>query len=178
MIFCLVLILGCSKDDIGPQKLKISDLDKQASVSGKWSGVSRVRGVGFYGTPDVCNPASQGATYSVIMTGDLEGCLYAFVDEFKCLGNGYYFEKGREYFVGTYKGKSGTFRTTYNFEAKFEGCNGDGTPAGLEIFGLCQHPLVEGSGQGVFKGATGRLDFVDNVKATPINFPYIGTLKF
>jgi hypothetical protein len=34
----------------------------------------------------------------------------------------------------------------------------------VEIFGRCQHPLVAGTGSGVFAGATGRLDFKDEVE--------------
>jgi hypothetical protein len=111
-----------------------------------------------------------------LQTGDLQGCLYTFIDEYKCFENGIYLEKGRELFVGTYKGKTGSFRTTYTFEAQFEGCNGDGSPKGAEIRGRCQHPIVEGSGTGDFKGVTGRLDFIDDIKAG--NFPYTGHLKF
>ena len=87
-------------------------------------------------------------------------------------------EKGRELFVGTYKGKSGSFWTTYDFQAKFEGCNPDGTYAGAEISGQCQHYIVKGSGTGVFAGVTGRIDFWDDVNAVPINYPYIGDLTF
>ena len=52
---------------------------------------------------------------------------------------------------------------------------GDGAPAptfeswdphaatGVEVMGRCQHPLTAGSGTGIFAGATGRLDFKDEV---------------
>ena len=46
----------------------------------------------------------------------------------------------------------------------------------LEIFGRCQHPIVAGSGTGVFEGVTGRLDFKDDIAAG--NFPYRGHFKF
>jgi hypothetical protein len=55
------------------------------------------------------------------MTGDLEGCLYIFVDEYECSPSGTYREIGRELFVGSYNGGSGSFWTTYKFEAKYEG---------------------------------------------------------
>ena len=137
----------------------------------------KVSGIGYLDETDACNSKSQGATFALTMTGDLEGCLYVFVDEFSCT-NGNYLEKGRELFIGKYKGKSGTFRTTYDFQAKFEGCNPDGTYAGAEISGQCQHPIVKGSGTGVFAGVTGRFDMIDNVKADPINYPYFGHFKF
>jgi hypothetical protein len=83
---------------------------------------------------------------------------------------------GREYFVGTYNEEAGTFWTTYKFEAKFEDCSEDGSYLGMEIFGRCQHPIVKGSGTGVFEGVTGRLDFKDDIAAG--NFPYRGHLNF
>ena len=139
--------------------------------------VVTVSGIGYLDETDACKSASQGADFALRMTGDLEGYLYFFVDEFTCIfGN--YEEKGRELFVGTYKGKSGTFRTTYDFQGKYEGCNPDGSLAGAQISGQCQHYIVKGSGTGVFKGVTGRLDITDNVKANPIDYPYIGEFKF
>jgi hypothetical protein len=47
---------------------------------------------------------------------------------------------------------------------------------GAEIFGRCQHPIVNGSGEGVFSGVTGRLDMKDDIEAG--NYPYRGHLKF
>ena len=110
------------------------------------------------------------------MIGDLEGCWYIFVEEFDCSPSGTYRESGRELFVGTYMGKTGSFWTGYRFEGKYEVCNEDGTYAGLEIFGRCQHPIEDGSGEGVFKGVSGRFDFKDDIAAG--NFPYRGHLKF
>lgn len=138
-------------------------------------GAIPISGVGFYAETDECDYPSQGADYALRMTGDLTGCLYAFVDDFKC-ADGNYVEKGRELFVGTYKGHPGTFRTTYIFKGKYEGCNKDGSPAGAEISGGCHHPIIEGSGDGVFTGVTGFIDFVDNVETG--DFPYTGHLKF
>jgi hypothetical protein len=34
---------------------------------------------------------------------------------------------------------------------------------GSELHGRCQHPIVAGSGAGGFEGATGRVDFKDEV---------------
>ena len=83
--------------------------------------------------------------------------------------------KGREHFIGTYMGEQGEFWTTYRFEAKYEGCNEDGSYQGLEILGRCQHPLADGSGIGVFEGATGRLDMKDDIENG--NYPYRGHFK-
>jgi hypothetical protein len=181
LIFCLALItLGCSKDHTASQKLTQSE---QASVSSTASNVSsqavgaaQFSGVGFFDATDVCSSLSQGATYAVKMTGDLDGCLYIFVDEFECSPSGTYREVGRELFVGTYNGGSGSFRTTYKFESRYEGCSVDGSYLGLEIFGRCQHPIVDGSGDGVFLGVTGRLDMKDDIEAG--NYPYRGHIGF
>ena len=173
LIFGLALILGCSKDLPMSPELAQSD---QGSVLGKAAGANQISGIGTYATTDECDDVTVGAAYAVKMTGDLEGCLYAFVDTYNCSPSGTYRESGREHFVGTYKGEAGSFWTTYNFESKFEGCAADGAPLGAEIFGRCQHPIVKGSGDGVFKGVTGRLDFKDDIAAG--NFPYRGHLLF
>jgi hypothetical protein len=139
-------------------------------------GAKQISGIGAFDETDVCDFQSQGADFALIMTGDLEGCHYVFVDDFECSPSGTYREKGRELFVGTYNGEIGTFRTTYKFEAKYEGCAEDGSFLGAEIFGRCQHPIVARSGEGVFAGVSGRLDFKDDIAAG--NFPYRGHLRF
>jgi hypothetical protein len=179
LLFCMLSILtfvfvfGCSKSAPISQKLA---QDEQAPVSNKSSGATQISGIGFFATPAECDAASQGADYAVRMTGDLAGCLYVFIDDFNCSPSGTYREEGREYFVGTYKGNAGTFWTDYKFEAKYEGCAANGAPLGAEIFGRCQHPVVKGSGTGVFNGVTGRLDMKDDIEAG--NFPYRGHLQY
>jgi len=167
LIFCVSLIfVGCSKDS--PQESDLSHLKK----------ATQLNGIGYFDATDECNSAGQGATYSVNMTGDLEGCLYTYVDDFECSPSGTYREIGREYFVGTYNGESGTFWTTYKFEAKYEGCAENGSYVGAEIKGRCQHPIVNGSGEGVFEGVTGRLDFKDVIEEGTVIYPYRGHLSF
>lgn len=174
LILCLgVIIFGCSKDDAVSRKLTLSE---QGSVLMKARGATQISGIGFLAEANECDFVSQGATFAVKMTGDLEGCLYTFVDDFECSPSGTYREEGREHFVGTYNGESGEFWTGYKFEGKYEGCPLDGSPLGAEIFGRCQHPIVEGSGTGVFDGVTGRMDFKDDIEAG--NFPYRGHLQF
>ena len=171
--FLAVILFACSKDN-NPVSQKEALPEEQTSAN--ISGATQLSGVGFYATAGECDYVTQGAAYAVRMTGDLEGCLYAFIDEFECSPSGTYREEGREFFVGTYNGQSGTFWTAYKFEAKYEGCAENGAPLGPEIFGRCQHPIVEGSGTGVFGGVTGRLDFKDDIEAG--NFPYRGHLRF
>jgi hypothetical protein len=170
--FFAVILFGCNKDN-NPVLQEVALPEEQTTAINS-VGAIQISGVGFYATTGECDYENQGAAYAIRMTGDLEGCLYAFIDEFECSPSGTYREEGREYFVGMYKGQSGTFWTTYKFEARYEGC--DGGPLGAEIFGRCQHPIVAGSGTGVFGGVTGQLNFKDDIEAG--NFPYRGHLRF
>jgi hypothetical protein len=175
LIFCLgLIILGCSKDKPVSEQSTLSDQESVLMKAAR--GATQISGVAFLAATGECEPLIEGATFAIKMTGDLEGCLYAFIDEFECSPSGTYREEGREHFVGTYKGESGTFWTGYKFEGKYEGCAENGAALGAEIFGRCQHPIVEGSGTGVFEGVTGRLDFKDDIEAG--NFPYRGHLQF
>ena len=168
LIFCLALIIfGCSKDVPVSSELTQSE---QGSVLGKAGGATQISGIGSFAGTGECT--DEQATFALRMTGDLEGCLYTYVENSECSPSGTYREQGRELFVGTYNGVPGTFRTTYKFEAKYQDC------ANLigEKVGRCQHPIVAGSGTGVFAGVTGRLDFKDDVVVG--NFPYTGHLRF
>jgi hypothetical protein len=134
-------------------------------------GATQISGVGFYADEDTCgDPGGEGADYALILTGDLEGCLYTFVETTKSSPSGTYRETGREVFVAS--DGSGTFETTHRFAAKYE----DVANLTGEIFGRCQHPIVKGSGTGIFEGVTGRLDFKDDIEAG--NFPYRGHLRW
>jgi hypothetical protein len=174
MIFCLaVFCLGCTKNGSVSEKWKLSE---QGSVLLRSSGANQFDGIGYFDATDGCNSQGQGAAYAVNMTGELEGCLYTFIDEFECSPSGTYREIGREHFVGMYKGQSGSFWTEYKFEAKYEGCAVNGSALGLEILGRCQHPIVNGSGEGVFEGVTGRLDMKDDIEAG--NYPFRGHFQW
>jgi hypothetical protein len=104
----------------------------------------------------------QASIVSNTMTGSLVGCWY--LDTFALTtpepdlrGT------GTEHFVGCLdiEGKghctpadpAGTLTLTARFEFEFD--------AGREVSGRCQHQIV--SGTGGFLGATGRIDFTDNV---------------
>lgn len=136
-------------------------------------GATPISGVGFFATVGQCTDSEgAGADYALTMTGDLSGCHYVFVEAAKCSPGGGYFEAGRETFVGTYNGQPGTFRTNYVFTAKYLDCpNLVG-----EVAGRCQHPIVDGSGTGIFEGVTGRFDIKDDVEVG--NFPYRGHLLY
>jgi len=169
-----VIFFACSKNsNTAPQNEILQEEQTSANNS---AGATQLSGVGFFDETDGCNSAGQGADFALAMTGDLNGCLYVFVDEYECSPSGTYREEGREKFIGTYNGQSGTFWTTYKFEAKYEGCSPDGSYLGAEIFGRCQHPIVAGSGTGVFSGVTGQINFKDDIEAG--NFPYRAHLRF
>jgi len=141
-------------------------------------GATQISGVGFLPDEQTCNdpggegaaPGGEAADYALILTGDLEGCLYTSIETAKSSPSGTYRETGTEVFVAS--DGSGTFETTYRFEAKYE----DVDNLTGEIFGRCQHPIVKGSGTGIFEGVTGRLDFKDDIEA--VNFPYRGHLRW
>jgi hypothetical protein len=135
-------------------------------------GSTQISGVGFFAEPGECtDPQGQGSDFALRMTGDLQGCVYVFVETAVCSPAGTYNETGSEIFVGHYNGQFGTFDTSYQFAAKYEDCSN----LTGEFVGRCEHPLVKNTGTGVFEGFTGRLDFKDDVEAG--NFPYRGHLR-
>lgn len=138
-----------------------------ASVSA--AGATQISGVGYFAEAGDCaDPEGAGADFANNLTGDLEGCLYIFVETYECSPSGTYRETGTEIYVG----EGGTFGTTYLFTGKFDDC-----PNLLgQHFGRCQHPIVAGSGTGTYEGVTGRLDFKDDIAAG--NFPYRGHLNW
>lgn len=136
-------------------------------------GATQISGVGVFAAPGDCtDPEGAGADYALTMTGAFSGCHYVFVESARCTPGGAYSEEGTETFVGTYNGQSGTFRTNYLFTATYRDCD---NLLG-EIAGRCQHPIIEGSGTGVFEGVLGRFDMKDDVEAG--DFPYRGHLSF
>lgn len=123
-----------------------------------------------YGEGDICEPLDgEFAAYSdfvMRIEGDLTGCWYQLVDDYTMTPSGAYKEHGREVFVAD--GTGDVFQLTYTFTGKFDA-------DGNEIHGRCQHKIVAGSGTRVFEGATGRIDFKDDVDAG-INY-YRGHIK-
>lgn len=136
-------------------------------------GATQISGIGYFAAPGQCtDPEGQGADYALTMTGAFSGCHYVFVETARCSEGGAYFETGTETFVGLYNGQVGTFRTNYVFTATYQDCpNLVG-----EIAGRCQHPIIDGSGTGIFAGVRGRFDMKDDVELG--NFPYRGHLSF
>lgn len=136
-------------------------------------GATQISGIGSYAASGQCtDPEGAGSDFALIMTGSFSGCHYVFIESSRCSQGGAYFETGTETFVGTYNGQSGTFGTTYVFTATYRDC----TNLVGEIAGRCEHPIVDGSGTGVFDGVRGRFDMKDDVELG--NFPYRGHLLF
>lgn len=131
-------------------------------------GAMQISGLGLPGPGD-CDAAADGVAppdYILVMTGDLDGCLYGYVDldTIQERPSGSYLDRGTEVFVSD-ANAADRFWTTYVFTAKF---TADG-----QQFGRCQHPIV--GGEGAFEGATGRLDFKDNiVDGIAVDFSYEG----
>ena len=162
-IFCSAIIyMGCQKSISQKQELIQSEEQTAANSNARETQLSAI---GVYAAVGECTSSDEHADYIVSITGDFAGCLYTYVDAYDCSPSGTYREEGREHFVGTYNGRTGSFWTTYKFESKFEGCSPTGAPLGGEIKGRCQHPIKAGSGRGVFEGVTGRLDMQDNIAA-------------
>lgn len=160
-----LLAISCSTEE--PEAIEMNQNQLDAVYGKAGNGNTQISGVGFF--------VDDPTLYALDLTGDLVGIWYIYPLTSACSPSGTYRESGTELFVGTYNGDFGTFETSYNFEAKFQGCE-DGAPTGAEIFGRCQHPIIKESGTGIFEGVTGRLDFKDDV--VNVNFPYRGHLKF
>lgn len=136
---------------------------------------TQISGVGVFDATGTCDPPPAGyeafEDFTMVITGNLEGCWYTKVGDGRSTPSGVYLETGEEVFVGTLNGEPGTFATTYKFESKWDPAVATGT----EVHGRCQHPLVAGTGTGAFEGATGRLDFKDEV--TTGEYFYRGHIK-
>jgi len=139
-------------------------------------GATQIAGVGFFAEPGECTDFVTGPgeyyEFALNMTGDLDGCHYVHIESFECSPSGTYRERGIELFVDRDGEEVGTFGTTYLFTAKLTECPDLAT----EIWGRCQHPIVAGSGTGVFEGVTGRFDIKDDVEN--VTFPYKGHLRW
>ena len=136
---------------------------------------NQISGVAVFDTTGECSPPPTGyEDFTQVMTGSLDGCWYTNIETQKDNGapSGVYIESGKEIFVGSLNGgPEGTFATTYKFESKWD----PDVSTGSEVHGRCQHPIVAGSGTGGFEGATGRVDFKDQV--TTGEFFYRGHIE-
>jgi hypothetical protein len=135
--------------------------------------ITRFNGGGYLDVDDECDSAGMGADFALIFNGDLDGCLYTFVETGVCSPDGSYVETGTEIFVGTdWNGDEGTFGTTYTFYAKYEDC----PSFSGQIYGKCYHPIVYGTGTGAFEGTRGRFNIQDDVENGTV--AYKGVLQY
>ena len=135
----------------------------------------------------------DGSDFALLMTGDLQGCLSIFVQSYTCKqrnGFDHYIERGREKFVGKWRGKYGKFITDYTINAAYADGFCESFDFTLELSGSCFHKIQGRTG--VFEGAEGAFtmfDVITNVTGDPVtgtfaagsganNFLYSGRIRF
>jgi hypothetical protein len=139
------------------------------------SGTTQISGSGVFEPPECDSPPGAFTDLAIGLDGSLVGCWYIDVTNARWdSDSGVYQEEGVEHFEGCMTGAGGgcgTFETTYRFTALYEPDPGSTQPdPAVQLNGRCQHPLIDGSGTGVFAGATGRLDFKDDVEAGIVDY--------
>jgi hypothetical protein len=135
---------------------------------------------------------AAGSDLALLMTGDLKGCLSVFIQSSTCeelADFDHYTERGRESFVGTWRGKQGRFATRYTVDAAYGKGFCQSLDYSLELSGSCTHHIDGRSG--VFAGADGlftMFDVITNVTGDPLtgaftpgsganNFLYYGSIR-
>jgi hypothetical protein len=122
---------------------------------------ARAAGMGTTHVSGIQTPVTSGpcwnadAVASFVMTGDLTGCWYT--DQLACLAqpSGAVQCSGYEHFTGSIAERHGTLDFAFTFTGKYD------FSTGAEIHGRCHHPIIDAEGD--FAGATGSLDFKDDV---------------
>ena len=103
-----------------------------------------------------------GSDWAISLTGDLEGCWSGFIQSYRCKelqDYALWVEKGREVFVGKFRGEQGRFRTTYTFEGAYAKGVCQSFDFTTEVGGGCTHRVIGGSR--VFAGSKGLIKFID-----------------
>lgn len=135
---------------------------------------------------------AAGSDFGLLMTGDLKGCLSIFIQSYTCnelADFDHYTERGRESFVGTWRGKQGRFATRYSVDAAYGKGFCQTLDYALELSGSCTHHIDGRSG--VFADADGvftLFDVITNVTGDPLtgaftpgtganNFLYYGSIR-
>jgi hypothetical protein len=138
-------------------------------------------------TPGTVSPACSDPLTSFTMTGGLVGCWYEdtgtpTLDQVTPSGLEIVHFSGTEHFTGCLDldgdgacagDPTGTLFFTFTFTGQYVA----GTNAAIEIRGRCHHPIVGGTGD--FAGATGVLNFKDDVSNPAfVLSPYMGHVDF
>lgn len=150
------------------------------------------KNIGINGNSVFSDCGAAGSDFALLMTGDLKGCLSIFIQSFTCTelrDFDHYVERGREAFVGTWRGKNGRFSTKYTVDAAYGKGFCQSLDFTLELSGSCIHHIDGRSG--VFADAEGvftLFDVVTNVTGDPVtgaftpgsggnNFLYYGRIR-
>lgn len=150
------------------------------------------RNIRISGNSTFSDCGAAGSDFALLMTGDLKGCLSIFVQGFTCKELGdfdHYTERGREAFIGTWRGKKGRFTTKYTVDAAYGKGFCQSLDFTLELSGSCIHNIDGRSGvfadtEGVFT----MFDVITNVTGDPVtgaftpgsganNFLYFGRIR-
>ena len=157
------------------------------------SGGGHKKSVFVSGNSTASDCGLPGSDWAIALTGDLEGCWSAYIQDFRCKelpDYALYFEEGREVFVGKLRGKQGRFRTAYTVEAAYAKGLCESLDFTTEVAGFCKHRVIGGSR--AFAGAKGLITFLDviaGVTGDPVtgefeagtganNFLYYGRIGF
>ncbi len=141
-------------------------------ASGGTASATGDRTYGISGNSTFSDCGVAGSDFALLMTGSLKGCLSIFVEGFTCKevnGFAHYTERGREKFIGTWRGKNGRFTTDYDVTAAYGSGFCDSFDFSLELSGSCIHRITGQSG--VFAGAKGvytMFDVITNVTGDPV----------
>lgn len=135
-------------------------LGMAAMATGNATGSEKT--VAISGNSIFANCGAAGSDFALQMSGDLKGCLSIFIQNITCKelnGFDHYIERGREAFVGKWKGKQGRFTTRYTVTAAYAQGFCDSLDYSLELSGSCIHH-VEGR-SGVFADVDGVFTLFD-----------------
>ena len=164
-----------------------------AMASGSTALANGDRTIAINGNSTSSDCGAAGSDFALLMTGDLQGCLSFFIQSFTCKelrDFDHYTERGREAFVGTWRGKQGRFTTNYTFDAAYAKGYCKSFDSTQEVGGGCIHTIQRG--RGAFKNVEGVIKIIDviaGVTGDPVtgafapgtggnNFLYYGRIDF
>jgi hypothetical protein len=133
-------------------------------ASGNAASATEDRSYAISGNSTFSDCGLDGADLALLMTGSLQGCLSIFVQSYTCKqrnGFDHYTERGREVFVGKWRGSNGRFATDYVVNAAYADGFCESFDFSLQISGSCTHTIDGRSG--VFADAEGVFTMFDVV---------------